>query len=439
MKHLCIFLFIFILISELVAQCPRGYVKVSDDHAALTPFHYHPRIHDGTIVWSQRDQDTVSHIFMNSGSGPVQVVTGNKQTENFSPDIFGSTIAYQKTSGSSQEIYKYSGSGEILVSTGTSTDNDSHDIYDNTIVWRGIDGSSSKVYKNTGNGQVLVSTDLSVPDNFTPRIDNSTIVWGGYDGTIIHVYKDTGSGPQQVSTDNTIHNGNPDVMGNTIVWGTASIPFETDETKYQIYKSVSGGPPILVSTGSSTVNREPRIHGNTIVWEGWDGNNIQIYKNSGSGQELVSSGLAGDHFSPEIHNNTIVWRNFVTSTTSRIYKDDGTGPQLLSDLNDEVSSNPVVYDGIISWSAREHFTPYVYRTQSNILTNTWTGATDSYWESSNNWSLGIAPDYCHDVVIPSGSDVKIDNTSYARGYTLTINSNAQLENEEGGMFNINNQ
>jgi len=151
---------------------------------------------------------------------------------------------------------------------------------------------------------------------------------------------------------------------------------------------------------------------------------------------LVSSGLSGDNIAPDVHNNVIVWQNSVNDS-DRIYKDEGAGPQLVSIGISEVISTPVVYDGIISWSGKENGIPYVHKTQTDILTNTWTGSSNFIWDNSSNWSLGSAPDFCHDVVIPSGSDVIIPSSTFARGYSLTTHKNALFHNNEGGVFDIN--
>jgi len=283
MKSLCIFNLILIVASGLLGQCPNGYVKISDDQASSFPNRYFPQIHENSIVWSQFESSK-HHVYLNSGSGPVQQSLGDSPIRNIDPTVHGSTVVWQKLNAPNDEIYKNSGSGEALVSTGTSTENGFPDICNNTIVWEGNDGSTTQIYKNTGAGQLLVSIDATVSQNFSARIDNSTIVWYGNDGTVWHIYKDTGTGPVKVSTDNTVHHVEPDVMGSTIVWSTVSIPIDTDPTKYQIYKSTSGGLPELVSTGSSILNGGPKVHGNTMVWVGWDGNNFQVYKNSGNGK-----------------------------------------------------------------------------------------------------------------------------------------------------------
>ncbi|MEO0628434.1 MAG: hypothetical protein AAFY91_15675, partial [Bacteroidota bacterium] len=41
-------------------------------------------------------------------------------------------------------------------------------------------------------------------------------------------------------------------------------------------------------------------------------------------------------------------------------------------------------------------------------TNTWV-AQDGLWENSKNWSLGIVPTDDHDVVLPAGAEVTIED------------------------------
>jgi RHS repeat-associated protein len=65
-------------------------------------------------------------------------------------------------------------------------------------------------------------------------------------------------------------------------------------------------------------------------------------------------------------------------------------------------------------------------------TNTWTGTTNDHWETGTNWSLGVAPTPCHDIVIPviSGkpspklyTNISISNITFSGGNLSTNNFN----------------
>ncbi len=63
------------------------------------------------------------------------------------------------------------------------------------------------------------------------------------------------------------------------------------------------------------------------------------------------------------------------------------------------------------------------------IANTWlvNSAIDTDWHNPANWSLELVPSTCHEVIIPTGSDVLISNAP-ANCYTLTV--------EEGAVFDV---
>lgn len=56
---------------------------------------------------------------------------------------------------------------------------------------------------------------------------------------------------------------------------------------------------------------------------------------------------------------------------------------------------------------------------------TWTGASNTYWETSGNWSNGI-PTINYDVTIPTGKTPIIADSTSANCYDLTLEGNATL-------------
>jgi len=63
--------------------------------------------------------------------------------------------------------------------------------------------------------------------------------------------------------------------------------------------------------------------------------------------------------------------------------------------------------------------------------NTWTGATNQFWDIATNWSFGTVPTGVDDVVIPNGFTVQIRAASVAR--TVEINMGASLSIDAGSL------
>lgn len=60
----------------------------------------------------------------------------------------------------------------------------------------------------------------------------------------------------------------------------------------------------------------------------------------------------------------------------------------------------------------------------------------SWNASAANRSLGVIPEYCHQVVIPSGNDVSILAGEIGKGFTLDVVTGAKLETMPGGLLDI---
>jgi hypothetical protein len=71
--------------------------------------------------------------------------------------------------------------------------------------------------------------------------------------------------------------------------------------------------------------------------------------------------------------------------------------------------------------------------------NTWTGgagAIDSSWTNPANWSLGVVPTFCHDVVIPGGFDLVVPAGVNGVGSTLQVDLNATLTTQGAGTLTV---
>lgn len=65
------------------------------------------------------------------------------------------------------------------------------------------------------------------------------------------------------------------------------------------------------------------------------------------------------------------------------------------------------------------------------LDNTYIGPIDGSWPSGANWSLGVIPDTCSNVIIPDGKVVRIMNDYQATCNRIIVEENAELEIETG--------
>ena len=59
----------------------------------------------------------------------------------------------------------------------------------------------------------------------------------------------------------------------------------------------------------------------------------------------------------------------------------------------------------------------------------------THWTDPGNWSLGIVPTGCQDIVIPSGM-VTINTSETGLGKTLQVDENAALDINLGGQMDI---
>ncbi|MEZ4959826.1 MAG: PKD domain-containing protein [Saprospiraceae bacterium] len=71
--------------------------------------------------------------------------------------------------------------------------------------------------------------------------------------------------------------------------------------------------------------------------------------------------------------------------------------------------------------------------------NTWTGFGDgTHWSDAANWSRGMVPLPCQEVLIPAGAEVLLPNGVDGFGKTLEVQQNADLDVGTGGTLEIGN-
>ena len=78
----------------------------------------------------------------------------------------------------------------------------------------------------------------------------------------------------------------------------------------------------------------------------------------------------------------------------------------------DILGNTRIYNSVVDMGA------YEVQALPGLVTNTWTGAVSTVWENPLNWSLGVLPNPCTQVIINSGTIILSSNAVI---YSLTIN------------------
>ena len=73
----------------------------------------------------------------------------------------------------------------------------------------------------------------------------------------------------------------------------------------------------------------------------------------------------------------------------------------------------------------------------DITLNQWIGPSNGDWNSSvTNWSTGIIPSYCDDVLIPAGYHITVQSGQTAQAYTLEVQLGATIDFQVGANIDI---
>ncbi len=151
---------------------------------------------------------------------------------------------------------------------------------------------------------------------------------------------------------NTTQNKSPQISEEKIiVWHAV----DQNGVKEIFKKHYLSEPISLVSTGSSINNQNAQIDGNTIVWRGTDAVSGQqhIYKNAGSGQIQVSTSST-ENFLPRVEGGVVVWYGKGAEGTFQIFKDEGSGPVMVSNpMLTDMNRVPFIDNGVIVWEGRQ--------------------------------------------------------------------------------------
>jgi len=74
---------------------------------------------------------------------------------------------------------------------------------------------------------------------------------------------------------------------------------------------------------------------------------------------------------------------------------------------------------------------------NGAIDNVWIGTNSGNWyNSESNWSLGIFPDYCHNVIIPPFNFVNLVNGEYGKAFTLDVKQGGSLFVQMGADLDV---
>ena len=96
----------------------------------------------------------------------------------------------------------------------------------------------------------------------------------------------------------------------------------------------------------------------------------------------------------------------------------------------------------LRFSQNNYLIPLLIFTFSSVLLQaqtTWTGTTNSDWNTNTNWDTGFVPTSSDDVIIPNvtpQSSPVIGSTTNAEAKSILVNAGATLDINSGGVLNI---
>lgn len=186
-------------------------------------------------------------------------------------------------------------------------------------------------------------------------------------------------------------------------------------------------PAIGVPTGSLTLNHPDGVGGTYILDErvfGGATNGYQVVTNNNT-QSRFSVGWIQAQSSPAISINVtvagspnkvahIIMEYLDNTKDPMISFDSELGQDLLSTAGDNIGG-----------SGGTLITDDSFDSSGASLLNTWTGATNTDWNTPSNWSLGTVPTSTSIIEIPSGAGTPVANVDINVA-SLTLLENASL-------------
>ena len=119
----------------------------------------------------------------------------------------------------------------------------------------------------------------------------------------------------------------------------------------------------------------------------------------------TTRGFKGDYIITVSHNNQTVAANYTLSENGTIVIQINEGIEICDNQIDDDG------DGLTD----------------EVEQNIWIGANSNDWHDDANWSIGIIPSLCHEVIINAPSNVVVSPSKIGLGYTLDVKLGAQLQ------------
>ena len=194
-----------------------------------------------------------------------------------------------------------------------------------------------------------------------------------------------------------------DKQNNNIYWSTTTGIYRASLDSSQYYLS---NPPYVATTIYSSPNSciagiALNIFHDKLYWV----DNTKLYQSNldGNQRTILDFSL---HCGPFYHGK-------MTANATNVYINDSIGNPC-DDLNDCTLNSTIQYNGICGGG------------DTITQDNTFHGPGDD-WHEATNWSLGVIPQTCHDVIIPMPHQVQITSASaIASCYTLDVEDGAAL-------------
>jgi hypothetical protein len=308
-------------------------------------FDSEPRVYGDKLVWQGRggtDGGTDDEIFYYDGVTITQL-TQNTVPDRF-PEISALGIAWERGSGTGQEVIFWNGSETILTDNSVFDGNAS--LSDNRLSWERGSSTALEIWSWDGvnppanisnnsvvdvlpyaNGDNTVWVTDSVPNrkvllndgvsntivgvsSFSiedPRMDGpNSIAWESFKAGTSNdreIYYYDGAIVQRLST-NSFPDFDPQVSGNHVTWWGGVF------NDFQIYL-YDGATVREISTGIR--NQFPQIDGQYVVWQGYDGTDDEIFLWDGYKVTQLTDNALSDT-SPKIDGNHIVWQQSIPSS-----------------------------------------------------------------------------------------------------------------------------
>jgi hypothetical protein len=286
---------------------------------------FRPRISGDAVVW-QRGSGASSDVFKWSGLAGINLTANGVADEN--PETDGVHVVWQQGSAGGRNIAVYdllTGTTTILSSPGDET---FPLVSGTTLGWIQMVDADGEVFVDPGpignqiTGNPLVESEFS--------IDGDNLVWS--EGDDLHQTLGTADDSHEVAVWNGALQGlyiltgpgtddiHPVISGDTVVWQAGP------DGSGDIWYGDTLGTSNLLFDG--TDERNPHTDGSRVVWEHFDGLDFDLYI-----VDLASPNAAVpftndtlDDVTPQIDGNIIVWEKKVTPGDSEIWVSWKGGP-----------------------------------------------------------------------------------------------------------------